>query len=52
MKTRRIISKDARLKLGLKEGETLDVQKFVSSLHIVSADRLTSCRKIGYQPLM
>lgn len=52
MKARRIISKDARLKLGLKKGEQLDVKKFVSSLHIVPVDRLTSCRKMGYQPLM
>ena len=52
MKARRIISKDARLKLGLKEGEKLDVKKFVSSIHLVPMDRLSACRKMGYKPIM
>lgn len=52
MKSRNILSKDARLKLGLKDGERLDLKGFVDHIKHVPQEKFDFYRKLGYQPLM
>lgn len=52
MKARNILSKDSRLKLGLKDRERLDLKDFVDGIKRVPQEKFDFCHKLGYQPLM
>lgn len=52
MKARNILSKDARLKLGLKDGDRLDMKGFVAGIKRVPQEKFDFCLKLGYLPLM